>query len=66
MADKEINDLTDGGAVASGDVGHVVRGANSRKATFGDAAGKSIGTTSGDVAAGNTLGKAIGITIAFS
>lgn len=52
MADKEIPDLTDGGAVANGDVGHVFRSPNSRKATFGDAAGKNVGTSAGDVADG--------------
>lgn len=31
MADKEINDLTDGGAVQDGDLVHVVRAGNSRK-----------------------------------
>lgn len=34
MADKEIVDLTDGGAAASGDKVHVVRGANSRQVTL--------------------------------
>lgn len=42
MADKEIPDMTDGGAAASGDLVHVVRGANSRKVALGDAAGKNI------------------------
>lgn len=53
MADKEINDLTDGGAAASGDLAHVVRSGNSRKVALGDAAGKSVGTGSGSVAAGD-------------
>lgn len=34
MADKEINVLTDGGAVVAGDLAHVVRGGNSRKVTL--------------------------------
>jgi hypothetical protein len=42
MADKEIPDLTSGGAVVAGDVGHVYRNPNSRKATFGHAAGLSM------------------------
>lgn len=41
MADKEIGDLTDGGALASGDLIHVVRSGNSRKAAVGAAAGPS-------------------------
>lgn len=53
MADKEIPDLTSGGAAAAGDVVHAFRTPNSRKATLGDASGKSVGTGSGDVAAGN-------------
>lgn len=53
MADKEIGDLTSGGAAASGDHVHVVRSSNSRDATLGDAAGKNVGTTSGTVAAGD-------------
>lgn len=42
MADKEINDLTSGGAIAAGDIVHIVRSGNSRKGTLGDAAGKNI------------------------
>lgn len=53
MADKEIPDLTDGGAAAAGDIAHVVRGPNSRKVTLGGAAGLSVGTTAGTVAAGD-------------
>lgn len=53
MADKEINDLTDGGAAASGDLAHVVRSGNSRKVALGNAAGKDTGTASGTVAAGD-------------
>lgn len=40
MADKEINDLTNGGAAQTGDLVHVVRSGNSRKVALGDAAGK--------------------------
>lgn len=42
MADKELSDLTSGGAATTGDVVHVLRGPNSRKATLGSAAGKNI------------------------
>ncbi len=41
MADKEIGDLTDGGAVQAGDLVHAVRGPNSRKVALGTAAGKA-------------------------
>src|SRR5689334_360768 len=53
MADKEIPDLTSGGAAAAGDVVHAFRTPNSRKVTLGGAAGLSVGTGAGTVAAGN-------------
>lgn len=53
MADKEIDDITSGGAAAAGDKVHVFRSPNSREVTLGDAAGKSVGTGAGSVAAGD-------------
>jgi hypothetical protein len=53
MADLEISGLTDGGAAQDGDLVHAVRGVNSRKVEMGDAAGKNVGTGSGQVAAGD-------------
>lgn len=47
MADKEINDLTDGGAAAAGDLVHVVRSGNSRKATIGAQLPTSPASSSG-------------------
>lgn len=42
MADKRIDDLTDGGVVQSGDNVHIVRGLNSRKAKLGTAASSAV------------------------
>lgn len=53
MADKEITDITSGGAATSGDLVHAVRGANSRSVTLGDAAGLNVGTGVSTVAAGD-------------
>lgn len=39
MADKEIGDLTSGGALVDGDLAHVVRGPNSRKVALSTTAG---------------------------
>lgn len=59
MADKEIPDIetAQGGATAatSGDKVHAFRSPNSRVVTLGDAAGKSVGTGAGTVAAGDTV-----------
>ncbi len=42
MADKEINDLTDGGAAVAGDLIHVVRSGNSRKVALNTGASIAI------------------------
>jgi hypothetical protein len=53
VADKEISDLTSGGAATTGDKVHAFRTPNSRGVTLGSAAGKDVGTGSGTVAAGD-------------
>lgn len=53
MADKEISGLTSGGAAVAGDKVHAFRTPNSRQVTLGGAAGLSVGTTAGTVAAGD-------------
>lgn len=62
MADKEINDLTSGGAAASADIAVVDRGGNSRQITLGDAAGKDVtgadaAVVSGTAGTSGNLGK---------
>lgn len=43
MADKSLSNLTDAGAAKSGDLGYAVRDGNSRRVTFGGAAGVDTG-----------------------
>lgn len=56
MADVKISDLTDGSPIQAGDLVEIERPGSpnvSRKAELGAAAGLSVGTTAGTVAAGN-------------